>query len=126
MDMRTPLGKVRGLGSARDGTDTFWRQRITALAFIPLVIFFVIFLIAHAGAPYEEVVDSLSNPFIAVLLGLMLIAGLIHMRIGMQEIIDDYIHGEKTKFLAVMANTFFTITIGALCLFAVLKLGFGG
>lgn len=126
MDMRTPLGKVRGLGSAKDGTDTFWKQRITALAFIPLVIFFVIFLIAHAGAPYEEVVASLSNPFIAVLLGLMLIAGLVHMRIGMQEIIDDYVHGEKTKFLAVMANTFFTITIGALCLFAVLKLGFGG
>ena len=71
-------------------------------------------------------VGSLSNPFIAVLLGLMLIAGLVHMRIGMQEIIDDYVHGEKTKFLAVMANTFFTITIGALCLFAVLKLGFGG
>jgi len=126
MDMRTPLGKVRGLGSAKDGTDTFWKQRITALAFIPLVIFFVVFLIAHAGAPYEEVVASLSNPFIAVLLGLMLIAGLVHMRIGMQEIIDDYVHGEKTKFLAVMANTFFTITIGALCLFAVLKLGFGG
>tara|TARA_Y100000815_G_C13049425_1_gene390029 strand:+ start:135 stop:515 length:381 start_codon:yes stop_codon:yes gene_type:complete len=126
MDMRTPLGKVRGLGSAKDGTDTFWKQRITALAFIPLVIFFVVFLIAHAGAPYEEVVGSLSNPFIAVLLGLMLIAGLVHMRIGMQEIIDDYVHGEKTKFLAVMANTFFTITIGALCLFAVLKLGFGG
>jgi succinate dehydrogenase membrane anchor subunit len=126
MTMRTPLGRVRGLGSAKDGTEHFWRQRITALALVPLVIFFIVFLIAHAGAPYEEVVGALSNPFIAVLLGAMVIAGLIHMRIGMQEIIDDYIHGEKTKFLAVIANTFFTFMIGALCLFAVLKLGFGG
>ncbi len=126
MTMRTPLGKVRGLGSAKDGTDTFWRQRITAVALVPLFIFFIVFLIAHAGAPYEEVVGSLANPFIAALLGAMVIAGLIHMRIGMQEIIDDYVHGEKIKFLAVIGNTFFTFLIGALCLFAVLKLGFGG
>lgn len=126
MDMRTPLNRVRGLGSAKDGTDTFWRQRITAVALVPLFIFFIVFLIAHVGAPYEDVVGALSNPFIAVLLGIMVIAGLVHMRIGMQEIIDDYIHGEKTKLLAVIANTFFTIMIGALCLYAVLKLGFGG
>lgn len=126
MDMRTPLGRVRGLGSAKDGTDHFWKQRVSALALIPLFIFFIGFLIAHVGAPYADVVGALSNPFIAVLLGLMVIASLVHMRIGMQEIIDDYVHGEKTKFLAVMANTFFTVLIGALCLFAVLKLGFGG
>ena len=126
MDMRTPLGRVRGLGSAKDGTEHFWKQRVSALALIPLFIFFIGFLIAHVGEPYAEVVGALSNPFIAVLLGLMVIAGLVHMRIGMQEIIDDYVHGEKTKFLAVMANTFFPVLIGALCLFAVLKLGFGG
>ena len=89
MTMRTPLSKVRGLGSAKDGTDTFWRQRITAVALVPLFIFFIVFLIAHAGAPYEDVVGSLSNPFIAALLGAMVIAALLHMRIGMQVIVVE-------------------------------------
>ena len=69
---------------------------------------------------------SLANPFIAVLLGLMVIAGLVHMRIGMQEIIEDYIHGEVLRLSALMANTFFTVLIGGLCLFAILKIAFVG
>ena len=87
MDMRTPLKKVRGLGSSKQGTEHFWVQRLTAVALIPLFLFFIIFVIANAGASYEQVVGSLANPFVAVLMGLMVIAGLIHMRIGMQEII---------------------------------------
>ncbi|WP_180897991.1 succinate dehydrogenase, hydrophobic membrane anchor protein [Martelella soudanensis] len=126
MDMRTPLKKVRGLGSAREGTHHFWVQRMTAVALVPLFVLFIIFIIAHIGAPYEEVVASLGNPFIAVLMGLMVIAGLIHMRIGMQEIIDDYIHNELARLCAVMANTFFTVLIGGLCLFAILKIAFVG
>lgn len=126
MDMRTPLKKVRGLGSAKEGTHHFWVQRMTAVALVPLFVLFIIFIIAHVGAPYEEVVASLANPFIAVLMGLMIVAGLVHMRIGMQEIIDDYIHGEVLKLLAVMANTFFTVLIGGLCLFAILKIAFVG
>lgn len=126
MSMRTPLGKVRGLGSAKEGTDHFWRQRLTAVANIPLFIFFVIFLIRYNGAPYGEVVEALSNPLITVLFGLMLVSGLIHMRLGMQAIIEDYIHGEGAKIAALMLNTFFTIAVGTMALFAVLKLGFGG
>ncbi len=126
MDMRTPLKKVRGLGSAKEGTHHFWVQRMTAVALVPLFVLFIIFIIAHIGAPYEEVVASLSNPFIAVLMGLMIVAGLVHMRIGMQEIIDDYVHGEVLKLVAVMANTFFTVLIGGLCLFAILKIAFVG
>jgi succinate dehydrogenase / fumarate reductase membrane anchor subunit len=126
MDMRTPLGKVRGLGSAKDGTEHFWMQRMSAVALVPLAIFFIIFLIRYAGAPYEEVVGALSNPLIAVLFGLMIVAGLVHMRIGVQEIIVDYVHHEGIKFLAVMLNTFFAMLIGGLCLFAVLKIAFVG
>jgi succinate dehydrogenase / fumarate reductase membrane anchor subunit len=126
MDMRTPLGKVRGLGSAKEGTSHFWVQRMTALALVPLVCFFIIFLIRYAGAPYPVVVHALSNPIVAVLVGLMVIAGLFHMRIGMQEIILDYVHGEGGKFLLVMLNTFFAMLIGGLCLFAVLKIAFVG
>lgn len=66
MDMRTPLGKVRGLGSAKDGTEHFWRQRMTAVANVPLMTFFVIFMIIYAGKPFAEVVEALSNPFVAV------------------------------------------------------------
>jgi succinate dehydrogenase / fumarate reductase, membrane anchor subunit len=125
-DMRTPLAKVRGLGSAREGTGHFWRQRLTAIANIPLILFFTWFLVALNGAGYAEVRAALANPLVALMMALVLISPLYHMRIGMQVIIEDYVHGEGMKLALIALNTFFTVAVGVASLFALLKLAFGG
>ena len=126
MDMRTPLGKVRGLGSARSGTEHFWRVRTTAVALVPLLLFYVVFLIIYAGRPYEEVLAALANPFVSVITALTIVASIIHMKLGMEEIIQDYIHSEGLKLSLLVLNAFFSLFVGGLCLFAGLKIAFAG
>lgn len=126
MDLRTPLNRVRGLGSAKEGTDHFWRQRLTAVANVPLIVFFVWLLVSLNGADYSTVLSTLQSPFVVIGLLLVLLSALIHMRLGMQVIIEDYIHGEGLKIVLLMANTFFVVFLGVISVFALLKLGFGG
>jgi succinate dehydrogenase / fumarate reductase membrane anchor subunit len=125
MSMRTPLGRVLGLGSAKAGTEHWWVQRVTAIASLPLMVFLVVFIIAHLGASRVELVASVSNPLIAILLALTIISTLWHMRLGLQVVIEDYIHTPVAKFSALLFNSFFTAALGVAALYAILKMSFG-
>ena len=124
--IQTPLRRVLYLGSAREGTGHFWRQRLTAVANVPLVVAFIIVLISVVGRPYPIVVDRLGSPLVATMLLLMVVSIAVHMRIGMQVVIEDYIHGEAARIAALIANTFFTVLIAVLSGVAILKLALGG
>lgn len=126
MDMRTPLAKVRGLGSAKDGTDHFWRQRLTAIANIPLILFFIVLIAMLAGRPHAEVVAIIASPLVAIMLILAVLSVTFHMRLGMQTVIEDYFHGEASKFALVILNVFYPFAVAAISVFAIAKIAFGG
>jgi succinate dehydrogenase / fumarate reductase, membrane anchor subunit len=124
-EMRTPLGRVRGLGSAKTGTEDFWHQRLTAMANIPLVISGVVIVISLVGRNHAAAAQILGSPLIAILMLLFIISVTYHMRIGMQVIIEDYVHEETSKIALIVLNTFYTIAVALVSAFAILKLSFG-
>jgi succinate dehydrogenase / fumarate reductase membrane anchor subunit len=123
--MKTPLGKVRGLGAARSGTEHFWLSRVTSIAEIPLEIAAIVIVVMLIGAEYNDAVAIIGSPVTAVILLLWLLNATIHMRLGMQVIIEDYVHAELVKLLALMANTFFTVAVGLAGAYAILRISFG-
>jgi succinate dehydrogenase / fumarate reductase, membrane anchor subunit len=125
MSIRTPIGRVRGLGSARSGTGHFWHQRLTAVANVILVTAFVVILVSLLGRSHAAVTQILGSPFVWIVMLLMVGSITYHMKIGMQVVIEDYIHDETWKFAAIMANTFFAIAVAAACGYALLKILFG-
>jgi succinate dehydrogenase / fumarate reductase membrane anchor subunit len=122
---KTPLRKVQGLGSTRSGTTHFWAVRVTSVALVPLSLFVIGLLLSLAGKSFEETRSTLANPLVWVPVGLFIGISLEHMRLGMQEVVADYIHGDLLKVALMMLNSFFVVGVGAICLFSLLKIAFG-
>jgi succinate dehydrogenase / fumarate reductase membrane anchor subunit len=123
--IRTPLARARGLGSAKEGTDHFWRQRLTGMANVVLVTLLTGLIVSLVGSDYAAVKSTLRNPAVSILFLLFILSGTYHMRLGMQTIIEDYVHGEGAKVLLLMLNTFFAVSVALASIFAILKLSFG-
>jgi succinate dehydrogenase / fumarate reductase membrane anchor subunit len=122
--MKTPLKKVRGYGSAKSGTEHFWQQRATAVANLPLMVFMVGFVICHLGASRAEVIASLHHPIVALLLIMGLASAFWHMRVGLQVVIEDYLHSHLTKFPALAINIAVATTLFAVSAYSILKMSF--
>jgi succinate dehydrogenase / fumarate reductase membrane anchor subunit len=121
-DLRTPLSRATGLGSAKSGTEHFWHQRMSAVALVPLSIWFVLSALSLVGDNLAEVLVFLGEPMNAILMFLFLFAALYHMTLGVQVVIEDYIHEERVKLLSLMLNRFFALGIGFAAGFALLKI----
>ena len=120
--MRTPMGKVRYLGSAKSGTTHVWHQRLTAYALLPLSIRFVILILSLIGKDYNSARAILAAPYVSILILLFIGSGIYHMQLGMRVIIEDYVHAHGSKTALLVANTFFSVCIGISAAYAVLKL----
>jgi len=123
---RSVLSRVRYLGSAHDGTHHFWIQRLTAIALIPLTIWFVISVIMLASAPYEEMTAWLAQPVPAILMVLLIVATFHHAQLGLQVVIEDYIHQQGLRVASLVLVKLGAAALGFAAVFAVFKIAFGG
>jgi succinate dehydrogenase / fumarate reductase membrane anchor subunit len=123
--IRTPLSRVRHLGAAHNGTGHFWHQRLTSVALVPLTIAVIIIVVGLLGRNHAAVVQILGSSPVAIVMLLFIVASVYHMWLGMQVIIEDYVHDELPKFVVLLSNTFFCCAVGLAAVFAILKLSFG-
>jgi len=123
--MRTPLGRVRNLGSAHSGTRDFWRQRLTGVAMTLLMIPGIVVVMMVLGHNQAGAAQILGSPWVGLILLLFIIASTWHMKIGMQVVIEDYVHSEKLKLAGIMANNFFCAAVALASIYAILKLSSG-
>jgi succinate dehydrogenase / fumarate reductase membrane anchor subunit len=126
MSLRSPLGRVRGLGSAKEGVHHWWQQRLTAIALVPLVFWFVVSIIGNVGASYAEMHAWLSTPGNATLLILLLVAVFHHAQLGIQVVIEDYVHSDVVKPIAIIATKLLAIAFGVYSVVSVLLVATGG
>jgi succinate dehydrogenase / fumarate reductase membrane anchor subunit len=124
--LRSPLGRAIGLGSAKTGVEHWWAQRITAIALVPLALWFVAAVIEMAGASRAEFVAWLRHPLPAVFMLLVVIATFYHGALGLQVVLEDYVEHEGQRLALVIVVRLAAILLAVLGIFAVLKLSFGG
>jgi succinate dehydrogenase / fumarate reductase membrane anchor subunit len=122
MSERTPFSRVQGLGAAHSGTEHFWRERASSVALLPLTLWFVYAAIHLVGLSYEDAVTFLHEPVNAIAMLLFVTATVIHMTLGMQVVIEDYVSSEGKKLLLFLANKAFGWIVGIACAFAVLRI----
>jgi succinate dehydrogenase / fumarate reductase membrane anchor subunit len=122
VSVQSPLARVEGLGAAHSGTRHFWRQRVSAIALIPLSIWFACCALALIGAQRSEAIAFFANPANAIAMALFVIAALHHMMLGDQVVIEDYVHDEGPKIVLLVVNQFFAWIVGAVCLFALARM----
>ena len=125
MQQRSPIASVRGLGAAREGVGHWKLQRLTALANVPLVLWFVFSAMALSGSDYEAVRSWLSSPITASLMVMLIISLFTHARLGVQVVIEDYVHHEGVKMASLAALTLAVWALGVACTVAVLKVAIG-
>src|ERR1700730_7912865 len=123
--MRTPLSRVRALGPSHSGTSDFWRQRLTAVAMVLLILPVIVVVMMLLGRNQAGAAQVLGSPLVAIIMLLFIVASVWHMKIGMQVVIEDYVNTETLKLVAVMANNFFSIAVALISIYAILKLSSG-
>lgn len=123
--LRTPIARARGLGSAKDGTAHFWLQRMTAVALVPLLLWFTASLVGLSGAGYVDFITWIAIPFNAVALLLLLIALFWHSSLGVQVVVEDYIHPEGAKLTLLVLSRLVHSVLALAAIYAVLRIGLG-
>jgi succinate dehydrogenase / fumarate reductase membrane anchor subunit len=121
--LRSPLGRARGLGSARAGSHHWWAQRLTALALVPLTLWFIFSVIHLSGATHQVVIEWLSGPLTLGLMLALIVATFHHLQLGVQVVIEDYVHDERAKMGAVLAVKALSVLLALVCIVSVLKIG---
>jgi succinate dehydrogenase / fumarate reductase membrane anchor subunit len=123
--MRTPLSRVRALGPSHSGTSDFWRQRLTAVAMVLLILPVIVVVMMLLGRNQAGAKEILGLPLVAIIMLLFIVASVWHMKIGMQVVIEDYVQSETVKLAAIMANNFFSVAVALASIYAILKLSSG-
>lgn len=124
--LRTPLGRVRGLGSAKEGVGHWWLQRLTSVALVPLILWFVASLVGLIGADHRIFAAWVSQPLNAILMTVLLAVGFYHLQLGLQVVIEDYVHHEAAKLASLIVMKFAAALLALAGIFSVLKIAFGG